>query len=188
MQNEEKKVNFREFILGGQDGLVNILGLVLGIASATFNSNIIIISGLVATVAESVSMTAVAYTSSKAAEEYYEGMIEDDKKHVKNLLLKKHKILLHEFSNPLRSAWMVGLATIIGSLIPLVPFFFFSVKYGIISSLILSAFVLFIVGAFKAKMSIGNWRKSGLQLMFIGLIAALIGYGFGLLLNNYVIV
>src|SRR3989338_6710132 len=115
MQNEEKKVNFREFILGGQDGLVNILGLVLLIASATFNSNIIIISGLVATVAESVSMTAVAYTSSKAAEEYYEGMIEDDKKHVKNLLLKKHKILLHEFSNPLRSAWMVGLATIIGS-------------------------------------------------------------------------
>ena len=34
-EHSNKKVNFREFILGGQDGLVNVLGLVLGVASAT---------------------------------------------------------------------------------------------------------------------------------------------------------
>lgn len=170
-KESNKKVNFREFILGGQDGIVNVLGLVLGVAGATLSSNIVIISGLVATVAESVSMAAVAYTSSKAAKDYYHSI--------------KHKIHFAEFENPLKSAWTVGMATIIGSLIPLAPFFFFSVKNGIIISLILSGIVLFVVGALKAKLSIGSWKRSGLELMIIGLIAALVGYGVGLLLKGY---
>lgn len=166
-----KKVNFRDFILGGQDGIVNVLGLVLGVASATFNSNIVIISGLVATVAESVSMAAVAYTSSRAAKDYYTSI--------------KHKLHFSEFENPLKSAWTVGFSTVIGSFIPLTPFFFFSVKNAIITSLIFSATVLFIVGALKAKLSVGSWKRSGFELMVIGIIAALVGYGVGLLLKGY---
>ena len=123
MQKSNKKVNFRDFILGGQDGLVNVLGLVLGVASATFNTNTVIISGIVATVAESVSMAAVAYTSARAAKDYYHSI--------------KHKINLKDFENPLHSAWTVGFSTVIGSVIPLLPFFFFSVKSSIVISLIL---------------------------------------------------
>ena len=171
MQKSNKKVNFRDFILGGQDGLVNVLGLVLGVASATFNTHIIIISGIVATVAESVSMAAVAYTSSRAAKDYYHSI--------------KHKVYLKDFENPLHSAWTVGISTVFGSIIPLIPFFFFSVKSSIFISLILSALVLFIVGAVKAKLSIGNWKRSGLELMIIGIIAALAGYGVGILLKVY---
>ncbi len=61
----------RDLILGGQDGLVNVLGLVLGVATATQDVRLIIISGLAAMFAEGISMGAVAYTSSKAALEYY---------------------------------------------------------------------------------------------------------------------
>ena len=171
MQKSNKKVNFRNFILGGQDGLVNVLGLVLGVASATFSTHIVIISGIVATVAESVSMSAVAYTSARAAKDYYHSI--------------KHKIHFEDFENPLQSAWTVGISTVIGSVIPLIPFFFFSVKSSIIISLVLSALVLFIAGALKAKLSIGNWGKSGLELMIIGIIAALAGYGVGILLKVY---
>ena len=168
------KINFREFILGGQDGLVNVLGLVLGVAGATLNSNIVIISGLVATVAESVSMAAVAYTSSKAAKDYY--------------LSIKHKIHMHEFGDPLRSAWIVGISTIIGSLIPLIPFFFFSIKTSMLLALFISGIALFIVGALKAELSLGSWKRSGLEMMIIGVVAALVGYGVGLLLKVYGIV
>lgn len=59
-------------ILGGQDGLVNVLGLILGVAAATSDSRIVIIAGLAATFAESISMAAVAYTSQKAAKQFYE--------------------------------------------------------------------------------------------------------------------
>ncbi|MBS3152470.1 VIT1/CCC1 transporter family protein [Candidatus Woesearchaeota archaeon] len=226
MENyDHNKVNFREFILGGQDGLVNVLGLVLGVASATSSTNIVIISGIVATVAESVSMAAVAYTSSKAAKDYYYSIIKEEQTHVsykpkleeneikqiyykkgfrskelnnivkhitsnkklwvETLLLEKHKISKVEFENPLKSGWIVGISTIIGSLIPLTPFFFLNVKTGIITSIVFSAAALFIVGAIKAKLSIGNWKKSGMEIMTIGIIAALLGYGVGLLLKGY---
>lgn len=61
----------RDLILGGQDGLVNVLGLVLGVATATSDSRIVIVAGLAAMFAEGISMGAVAYTSSKATLEFY---------------------------------------------------------------------------------------------------------------------
>ncbi len=62
----------RDIILGGQDGLVNVLGVILGVSAATPDMRIIIVSGLAATFAESISMAAVAYTSTEATlSEYY---------------------------------------------------------------------------------------------------------------------
>ena len=61
----------RDIILGGQDGLVNVLGIVLGVSVATSDVRIVIVAGLAAMFAEGVSMGAVAYTSSKATIEYY---------------------------------------------------------------------------------------------------------------------
>jgi hypothetical protein len=52
-----------DVILGGQDGLVNVLGVILGVAAATSDPRIVLVAGLAATFAESVSMGAVAYTS-----------------------------------------------------------------------------------------------------------------------------
>src|SRR3989344_1351765 len=218
-----KRVNFREYILGGQDGLVNVLGLVLGVAGATLNSSVVIISGLVATIAESISMAAVAYTSSRAAKDYYKSIVlsekrdiqrkpeehkkklkeiyskrgfkgkllndivrvisKDKKMLVKSLLTEEGYVNNGEYEKPLRSSLVVGFATIIGSMIPILPFFFLNVKASILASLILVAVVLFFVGALKARLSIGSWKKSRFELMVIGIIAALVGYGFGLLLK-----
>ena len=61
----------RDVILGGQDGLVNVLGIILAVAVATSEVRMVIIAGLAATFAESVSMAAVAYTSTKAARDFY---------------------------------------------------------------------------------------------------------------------
>lgn len=55
-----------DLILGSQDGLVNTLGVVLGVAAASSDHRIVLASGFAAGVAESVSMAAVAYTSSVA--------------------------------------------------------------------------------------------------------------------------
>lgn len=61
-----------EIILGGQDGLVNVLGVILGVAAATQSTEIVIVAGLSATFAESISMAAVAYTSKLAQADYYQ--------------------------------------------------------------------------------------------------------------------
>ncbi len=55
-----------DFILGSQDGLVNVLGIVLGVSAATADLRLIFVAALAALGAESISMGAVAYTSTKA--------------------------------------------------------------------------------------------------------------------------
>lgn len=71
-----------DIILGGQDGLVNVLGIVLGVAAATGEPRIILVAGLAATFAESVSMGAVAYTSRLAEADYYESEVEREYRHI----------------------------------------------------------------------------------------------------------
>jgi vacuolar iron transporter family protein len=55
-----------DFILGSQDGLVNVLGILLGLVIATHDLRVIYIAALAALAAESISMGAVAYTSTLA--------------------------------------------------------------------------------------------------------------------------
>jgi VIT1/CCC1 family predicted Fe2+/Mn2+ transporter len=55
-----------DVILGAQDGVVNTLGVVLGVLGASGSSRLTFAAGLAAGFAEAISMAAVAYTSSAA--------------------------------------------------------------------------------------------------------------------------
>jgi len=61
----------RDVILGGQDGLVNILGIILGVIAGGGSRSVLIITGVAAAITESISMGAVAYTSSASERDYY---------------------------------------------------------------------------------------------------------------------
>ncbi len=213
----------RELILGGQDGLVNVLGIVLGVAAATASARIVIISALAATFAESISMGAVAYTSTKAAKQYYMSLKKKElleirqipgmeKKEVKDIYYHKgfrgqllNKIVNkitssrrvwldtmmaeelrafpEEYGDPFRSGVVVGLASIVGSLIPVLPFFFLPVQPSVWLSLAVCTLVLFGVGAIKAKLTVGKWWQAGIELAAIGMTAAIGSYFIGLLLG-----
>jgi VIT1/CCC1 family predicted Fe2+/Mn2+ transporter len=74
----------RDFILGWQDGLVNVLGVILGVAAATNDTRVVIIAGLAATFAESISMMAVAYTSFKAEADFYRSEVQKELKEMRD--------------------------------------------------------------------------------------------------------
>jgi len=216
--------NLRDIILGGQDGLVNVLGIVLGLAAAAVDLRIILAGGLAATFAESVSMAAVAYTSRRAEQSFYESELEREKREIKEVpemeveevreiyrkkgfsgklledvvaqITSNEEVWLDEMmkfelglqsvetKNALGSALVVGIAALVGSLIPLTPFFVLSflklsIPQAIWTSLVISALILFIVGAYKAKATIGDWKKSGAEIAVIGIISALVGYVVG---------
>ncbi len=92
-KNEAQKFNDKhegrnllsDIILGGQDGLVNVLGVILGVAAATIDTRIVLAAGFAATFAESVSMAAVAYTSKVAERDYYKSMVETEKREIKEI-------------------------------------------------------------------------------------------------------
>jgi predicted membrane protein (TIGR00267 family) len=212
-----------DIILGGQDGLVNVLGVILGIAAATGEVYVVMVAGLAATFAESVSMAAVAYTSTVAEADFYESEREREYRHIQEapqlekeeirsiyaskgfvgelldrivetitanqdvwvavMMAEEHQLQPVNRKNALRSAIIVGIAAIIGSLIPLIPFLFIPVSTAIFISITISAAVLFAVGAVKARMTIGHPGKSGLEMAVIGILSALVGYAVGLLLR-----
>ncbi len=212
-----------DVILGGQDGLVNVLGVILGVAAATSDSRIVLVAGLAATFAESVSMGAVAYTSTLADADFYESERAREYRHIQavpGLEREEIRSIYHNkgFSGELldrivstitrdkdvwvavmmadelqlapvdrhtaaRSALIVGVAAIVGSLIPLLPFALLPVQYSMIVAITLAAVVLFIVGAYKARLTVGNPGKSGLEMAVIGTLSALAGYIVGVLLK-----
>lgn len=223
-QHNKEASLFKEFILGGQDGLVNVLGIILGLAVATNDKRVVIIAGLAAAFAESVSMGAVAYTSTKAEADFYYGQLErenceikkqpamekreiyeiyykkgfrgkflnkivdkitSNKKRWEDIMMKEELGLTNKFTNPIKSAIVVLLAALIGSFLPLICFFFFPIKIAIIASLIISAIALFITGATEAKLTVGNWLYKGIQLMLIGMAAALVGFLVGKISGSY---
>jgi len=210
-----------EVILGGQDGLVNVLGVILGIAAATRDSRLVLAAGLAATFAESISMGAVAYTSTLAEDDLYQSEREREYRHIRLapevetheireiyskrgfqggelekivegitanpdvwvevMMSEEFQMSPPEKSHAMNSGLVVGLAAIIGSLIPLAPFFFLDVTSSIWTSISISAVTLFVVGFYKARITIGKPFRSGLQMTIIGILSALAGYLIGLL-------
>src|SRR5256886_17209228 len=77
--------SLRDIILGGQDGLVNVLGLVLGVAAATAQLRIILAAALAATFSESIAMGGVMYTSLLAERDYYLAMLAKERQEVEEL-------------------------------------------------------------------------------------------------------
>jgi VIT1/CCC1 family predicted Fe2+/Mn2+ transporter len=210
-----------DVILGGQDGLVNVLGVILGVAAATQDARIVIAAGLAATFAESISMGAVAYTSTLADDDLYLSEREREFRHIhlapdveieeiREIYRRKgfegetlDKIVEVITSNPdvwvnvmmseefqmtprgkssaIGSAWIVGFSALVGSLIPLLPFFFWNAGPSIWISIVLAALTLFTVGAYKARVTVGRPFRSGLQMTVIGTVSALAGYVVGLI-------
>ncbi len=212
-----------DIILGGQDGLVNVLGIILGIAAATSDFRIILVAGLAATFAESVSMGAVAYTSHLAEVDFYESEREREYRHIAQvpklereeirqiykekgfqgdllerivntittdpdvwvavMLAEEHQLAPVDRRQALKNALIVGVSAIIGSLIPLLPFFILPIGASMLAAVMITALVLFGVGVYKAKKTVGKPGKSGLEMALIGTVSALAGYIVGVLLK-----
>ena len=78
-----------------------------------------------------------------------------------------------------RSAVVITIATLIGHLIPLLPFVWLARAPALVLAIVLSALVLFGVGVYSAVTLVGDWRKSGLKMLVIGMGAAGVGFLIG---------
>ena len=212
-----------EIILGGQDGLVNVLGVVLGVAAATHEPRVVLVAGLAATFAESFSMAAVAYTATEAERALYESERAREHRHlvrvpdierdevrriferkglsgplldemvrvitanpeawVDLMMAEEHRLPPITRAHALRSALVVGASALVGSLLPLIPFFLFPVTAASWSAVAIAAAILFGVGAYKAVTTVGHWLRSGMEMAGIGIATALVGWAIGLLLR-----
>src|SRR5579862_742687 len=71
-REQHRQANWlRDVILGGQDGLVNILGIILGVIAGGGGKVVLLAAGFAAAITESISMGAVGYTSTMADRDYF---------------------------------------------------------------------------------------------------------------------
>lgn len=219
-----RKTNWlRDVILGGQDGLVNILGIILGVIAGGGSKTVLLTAGFAAAITESISMGAVGYTSSVSQRDYYQAerareameidtMPEAERQEIREIYATKgfagdllERVVdtitanrdswlatmmdeeLHlqpvETADIIRSAVVITIATLIGHLIPLLPFVWMARTPALVLAIVLSALVLFGVGVYSAVSLVGDWRKSGLRMLVIGLGAAGVGFLIGSLFH-----
>ncbi len=209
------------FILGSQDGLVNVLGILLGLCAATTDVRLIFVASLAALGAESISMGAVAYTSTLARRKQYLKEVERERREIKEIpedereevrkvferwgyaggelekatdiivsnpkawleFMMSHELYLQpvEESEPRNSFLIVLGSTVFGSIIPLIPFLITtaSIFNDAVASVVVSGVVLFFVGFYEARTTVGSLWRSALQMALIGLAAGLAGFLIG---------
>jgi predicted membrane protein (TIGR00267 family) len=200
-----------------------VLGVILGIAAATNDARIVLVAGLATTFAESISMGAVAFTTTLADADHYQSEREREYRHIKEIptietqevrdiyenkgfhgelldhivdtvtankdvwvavmMAEEHQLAPVDRKTALRAAGVVGLSAIIGSLVPILPFLFWPVSISMGASVLVTALVLFGIGAYKARLTVGRPMRSGFEMMAIGTVSALAGYLIGALLK-----
>jgi VIT1/CCC1 family predicted Fe2+/Mn2+ transporter len=82
-------------------------------------------------------------------------------------------------TSPMREAWLTGVATAIGALIPVFPFLVWSGTVAIVLSFTLSMLSHFFVGGLRSVFTGRSVFRSGLDMFVVGLGVAIIGYYVG---------
>jgi len=105
--------------------------------------------------------------------------ITSDKKLWLDTMLREELGFPEKFADPKKLGFLMFLASLLGGVIPIVPYLFFHPNMAIFVSVIITAATLFIVGAAKTIITKGRWVKSGAEMMLIGMLVALVGYSIG---------
>jgi vacuolar iron transporter family protein len=74
---------------------------------------------------------------------------------------------------------VVGATYLGAAIVPLWPYFFFSLNRALIASLASTLLALFAVGAAKGRITRLSRRRSGLQVTIVGSVSAGVGFAIG---------
>ncbi len=149
--------NIRDVAFGMNDGLVELLGVVVGLAVAIGNPVIVLLSGFIVSVSGTLSMAGGAYLSTQ-----YERTISSDTK-------------TRTPASPAMSALYVGLMYFIGTLFPLSPFIFgVTGTFAIIAAVVVTGIVLAIISAIIAIIGGSSLTRRVGETLLISLGIALI--------------
>jgi len=158
----QKAEYLADVILGASDGIVTTFAVVAGSAGASLGRNVVLILGFANLLADGFSMAIGNYLGVKSEKELEEeeGVDSDYE------------------GSPLTHAFITFLSFNIAGFIPLSPFVLFSQFPFWLSSMVV-AISLFSLGVIKGIYTKGNALRSGLEMLSIGGLAAIVAFGVG---------
>lgn len=87
-------------------------------------------------------------------------------------------------TSPMKEAWITGIATAIGALIPILPFFVMEHRAALWTSFTISMLAHFVVGAARSFFTGTRLFKSGFDMFLVGFGVAAVGYLIGELITK----
>ena len=160
---------FQGVAFGTMDGLITILGVVIGIASATESSAIVIISGIVVGIANSFG-NCFGFYASELAER---GEHIRENQHVSSMAETRRSTVL---------AFVTSLSSMAVLVVPFV--LLTNLSYAMIVSLTIALVMLFVLGALVGKLSQESHWRFGIRYVLLGLIGAALSFVVGSILKD----
>ena len=194
-KNFAERLNIlRAGVLGANDGIISIAGVVIGVASATSNIWFILISALSAIFAGAFSMAGGEYVSVSTQKDTEEAAIEKEqalldrspeaareslafnKNPIKVLVEEKYGVDLDEITNPWHAAVSSFLAFSVGSLPPALAIMLFPEPYRIPVTVVVVALTLLLTGYVSAKLGKAPVKQAMLRNLTVGLLTMLVTF------------
>lgn len=159
-----------DFVYGANDGIVTTFAVVAGAAGALLSPGIVVVLGLASLGADAFSMGASNFLAIRSEKELENG------KKVQN----NEEVSPNDVVTPLQHGVVTFGAFMVAGTTPLLPYLFSmpSSQQFMISG-ILAAITFFLVGGIRTLITKGNFIKAGIEMLFVGGIAAGVAYGIG---------
>jgi VIT1/CCC1 family predicted Fe2+/Mn2+ transporter len=122
--------------------------------------------------------------SGKELEGIVNRITSDKKVWLETMLTEELKLNIEVVGNPLKSAFRMFGAFLLGGIMPIMPFFFAQGFVPLIVAVGISLVTSFLVGAVKSKMAKTSIIKGGIEMAGLGTGIALVGFGIGSELAN----
>lgn len=163
--------SLRAAVYGANDGIITTFAVVAGVAGAGLSADVVVILGVANMLADAFSMGVSDFLGEKSARK--------------------------ASGRKMGKVWGTGLVTfvafVIAGTLPLLPYLaeYFGTPVPENSrfelSIVSTAIALFLVGSLRTHYIKGSWIKNGLEILFVGSIAATIAYSIGFLIERYII-
>jgi VIT1/CCC1 family predicted Fe2+/Mn2+ transporter len=172
-----KKLNWlRAAVLGANDGIVSTAGIVMGVAGATTDNNAILIAGVAALVAGSISMAGGEYASVSAQRDSeIASRIKQDG--------VERKFPKHEHVSPMAAAIASFVSFALGSVLPIIAISGPWTQYRELATIISVVISLAITGYVAAIIGGAKPLRPVLRNVAVSLVTMAAAYGVGSLLG-----
>ncbi len=165
----EESERGRYIILGTIDGILAILGIIVGLSSATSDPGVIIKAALGGGIALCLTNGIGSYLAETAVEygklSEVEAALLQDLKDTRIEKITKHNIIIDSVLH--------GGSSFAGSLVPILPYIFVSNGTAIYLSIGLALAALVMLGLFSGKISGQSYLKSIIRMVFLGAIVVI---------------
>lgn len=169
MEILEESERGRYIILGTIDGILAILGIIVGLSSATLDPGVIVKAALGGGIALCLTNGIGSYLAESAVEygklSEVEAALLQDLKDTKIEKLTRRNILIDSVLH--------GGSSFVGSLIPILPFLLIPDGIAVYASIGMALASLIVLGLFSGKISGQSYLKSVIRMVFLGAVVVI---------------